>query len=312
MPIIYTYPSVTPVADDLILLSDLSETGKPTRSATIGNVLALGSTSITTLTKVTELKNSDAGSLDIETTNGKIDIDATSGDVDIQTTTSGGVNVKPVGDIVMEPSAGKVEIKPPQEVILAPTGSGKVEIKPATTCEIVPIAGNIELKPTAGKVEIKPKVEAIELETVGTKKITMIADNGDIALNTTGTGRVNISPSGDVKLFSQAADVYLKTSTSTAADGKVLIAKDADGKVEWTDTVAAAFGGTGNNAPGAYDILVGRSGSYSLSSSMASAMQLPAGTTAQRPGSPVNGMLRYNSDTSKIEAYAGGAWVDLH
>jgi len=294
MPIIYTYPSVTPVADDLILLSDLSETGKPTRSATIGNVLALGSTSITTLTKVTELKNSDAGSLDIETTNGKIDIDATTGDVDIKTTTSGGVNVKPVGDIIMEPSAGKVEIKP------------------STTCEIVPVTGNVQLKPTAGKVEIKPTVEAIELETVGTKKITMIADNGDIALNTTGTGRVNISPSGDVKLFSQAADVYLKTSTSTAADGKVLIAKDAEGKVEWTDTVAAAFGGTGNNAPGAYDILVGRSGSYSLSSSMVSAMQLPAGTTAQRPGSPVNGMIRYNSTTSKIEAYAGSAWVDLH
>ena len=294
MPIIYTYPSVTPTADDLILLSDLSETEKPTRSATIGNVLALGSTSITTLTKVTELKNSDAGSLDIETTNGKIDIDATTGDVDIKTTTSGGVNVKPVGDIVMEPSAGKVEIKPD------------------TTCEIVPVTGNVQLKPTAGKVEIKPTVEAIELETVGTKKITMIADNGDIALNTTGTGRVNISPSGDVKLFSQAGDVYVKTSTSTAADGKVLIAKDAEGKVEWTNTVAAAFGGTGNNAPGAFDILVGRSGSYSLSSALASAMQLPAGTTAQRPGSPVNGMLRYNSTTSKIEAYAGGTWVDLH
>jgi|TARA_R100000084_G_scaffold73788_1_gene33082 hypothetical protein len=294
MPIIYTYPSVTPTADDLILLSDLSETEKPTRSATIGNVLALGSTSITTLNNVTELRNSNAGSLDVKTTNGKIDIDATTGDVDIKTTTSGGVNVKPVGDIVMEPSAGKVEIKPD------------------TTCEIVPVTGNVQLKPTAGKVEIKPTVEAIELETVGTKKITMIADNGDIALNTTGTGRVNISPSGDVKLFSQAGDVYVKTSTSTAADGKVLIAKDAEGKVEWTNTVAAAFGGTGNNAPGAFDILVGRSGSYSLSSAMASAMQLPAGTTAQRPGSPVNGMLRYNSDTSKIEAYAGGAWVDLH
>ena len=140
----------------------------------------------------------------------------------------------------------------------------------------------------------------------------MIADNGDIALNTTGTGKVNISPQGDVKLFSQAADVYLKTSTSTAADGKVLIAKDAEGKVEWTDTVSAAYGGTGNNAPGAFDILVGRSGSYTLSSSMTSAMQLPAGTGAQQPGVPVNGMIRYNSTTSKVEAYAGGAWVDLH
>ena len=294
MPIIYTYPDTTPVASDLILLSDMSETGKPTRSATIGEVLALGTTSITTLTKVIEIKNSDAGNLDIETANGNIDIDATTGDVDIQTTTSGGVNVKPVGDIVMEPS------------------TGKIEIKPQTTCEIVPVTGNVQLKPTAGKVEIKPTVEAIELETVGTKKIGMSADNGDITLTTTGTGRVTLTPTSDVKIFSQAGDVYVKTSTSTAADGKVLIAKDAEGKVEWTDTVAAAYGGTGNNAPGAFDILVGRSGSYTLSSGMTSAMQLPAGTGAQQPGVPVNGMIRYNSTTSKVEAYAGGAWVDLH
>ena len=294
MPIIYTYPDTTPVASDLILLSDMSETGKPTRSATIGEVLALGTTSITTLTKVIEIKNSDAGNLDIETANGNIDIDATTGDVDIQTTTSGGVNVKPVGDIVMEPS------------------TGKIEIKPQTTCEIVPVTGNVQLKPTAGKVEIKPTVEAIELETVGTKKIGMSADNGDITLTTTGTGRVNLTPTSDVKIFSQAGDVYVKTSTSTAADGKVLIAKDAEGKVEWTDTVAAAYGGTGNNAPGAFDILVGRSGSYTLSSGMTSAMQLPAGTGAQQPGVPVNGMIIYNSTTSKVEAYAGGAWADLH
>ena len=190
--------------------------------------------------------------------------------------------------------------------------AGKIEIKPQTTCEIVPVTGNVPLKPTAGKVEIKPTVEAIELETVGTKKIGMSADNGDITLTTTGTGRVNLTPTSDVKIFSQAGDVYVKTSTSTAADGKVLIAKDAEGKVEWTDTVAAAYGGTGNNAPGAFDILVGRSGSYTLSSGMTSAMQLPAGTGAQQPGVPVNGMIRYNSTTSKVEAYAGGAWVDLH
>ena len=307
MPIIYTYPDTTPVASDLILLSDMSETGKPTRSATIGEVLALGTTSITTLTKVIEIKNSDAGNLDIETANGNIDIDATTGDVDIHTTTSGGVNIKPVGDIVMEPS------------------TGKIEIKPQTTCEIVPVTGNVQLKPTAGKVEIKPTVEAIELETGGSKKITMIADNGDIALNTTGIGRVTLTPTGSAQIKPQglnanivlepqgaAGDVYVNPGTSTAADGKVLIARDANGRTEWADTVAAAYGGTGNNAPAAFDVLVGRSGSYTLSSGMTSAMQLPSGTAAQQPGVPANGMIRYNADTSKVEAYAGGAWVDLH
>ena len=38
---------------------------------------------------------------------------------------------------------------------------------------------------------------------------------------------------------------------------------------------------------------------------------LPAGTTAQRPGSPANGMIRYNTDTSVkgIEAYVDGNWT---
>lgn len=38
---------------------------------------------------------------------------------------------------------------------------------------------------------------------------------------------------------------------------------------------------------------------------------LPAGTTAQRSGSPVNGMIRYNSDLSVIEGYQGGAWSNV-
>ena len=37
-------------------------------------------------------------------------------------------------------------------------------------------------------------------------------------------------------------------------------------------------------------------------------VKLPAGTTAQRSGSPVNGMIRYNSDESGFEGYQGGIW----
>jgi hypothetical protein len=39
-------------------------------------------------------------------------------------------------------------------------------------------------------------------------------------------------------------------------------------------------------------------------------MSLPSGTTAQRPGSPANGQLRYNSDNASPEFY-GGSWVSL-
>jgi hypothetical protein len=41
------------------------------------------------------------------------------------------------------------------------------------------------------------------------------------------------------------------------------------------------------------------------------ALQLPVGTTAQRPVSPSNGMMRFNTTTGKVECWNGTAWVDL-
>jgi hypothetical protein len=41
------------------------------------------------------------------------------------------------------------------------------------------------------------------------------------------------------------------------------------------------------------------------------AIRLPSGSNAQRPGSPANGDIRYNSDGGNIEGYSGGAWATL-
>jgi len=37
-------------------------------------------------------------------------------------------------------------------------------------------------------------------------------------------------------------------------------------------------------------------------------IKVPAGTTAQRSGTPVDGMFRYNSDIDSFEGYVDGAW----
>jgi hypothetical protein len=37
-------------------------------------------------------------------------------------------------------------------------------------------------------------------------------------------------------------------------------------------------------------------------------IKLPVGTGSDRPGSPVNGMIRYNTDQARMEAYTGGEW----
>jgi hypothetical protein len=39
------------------------------------------------------------------------------------------------------------------------------------------------------------------------------------------------------------------------------------------------------------------------------AIKIPTGSTIQQPASPVVGMLRYNTDTNKIEVYNGTSFV---
>jgi len=39
-------------------------------------------------------------------------------------------------------------------------------------------------------------------------------------------------------------------------------------------------------------------------------LQIPRGTTAQRPSSPVEGMIRYNTDLREMEHYEMGHWVE--
>jgi len=48
-----------------------------------------------------------------------------------------------------------------------------------------------------------------------------------------------------------------------------------------------------------------------LTLSATSALKLSVGTTAQRPASPVDGDIRYNSTTAKYEGYSGSAWGQL-
>jgi len=49
----------------------------------------------------------------------------------------------------------------------------------------------------------------------------------------------------------------------------------------------------------------------SVGFSTTGAITLPRGTTAQRPSSPVNGMLRYNTSIEAAEQYRNGAWVSI-
>jgi hypothetical protein len=41
------------------------------------------------------------------------------------------------------------------------------------------------------------------------------------------------------------------------------------------------------------------------------AIVVPVGTTAQRPGSPAVGMIRYNTTIPQLECYINSAWIAI-
>ena len=104
-------------------------------------------------------------------------------------------------------------------------------------------------------------------------------------------------------------------STNLKANGGLVIATGAltlDLSASTiTGTLAVGDGGTGVASATTYDVLVGRNSAWVGSSTFDGAIQLPIGTTAQRPSSPVAGMIRYNSTNDIVEIYVDGQWKSL-
>ena len=53
------------------------------------------------------------------------------------------------------------------------------------------------------------------------------------------------------------------------------------------------------------------SNSATITVDQTGSLVLPKGNTSERPSAPVEGMVRYNSDTLKLEQYTHGAWSDI-
>jgi hypothetical protein len=97
---------------------------------------------------------------------------------------------------------------------------------------------------------------------------------------------------------------YDSTILNSAAIGNTVQAHDAD-----LDAIAA-LSGAGNLKRAANNTWSLDSGYYVPGDSATGAAQLPTGTTAQRPGTPAAGYIRYNATTGKFEGY-GSAWGNI-
>jgi hypothetical protein len=85
----------------------------------------------------------------------------------------------------------------------------------------------------------------------------------------------------------------------TLRDDAILSDPTTDGKTAQTISGNVTFNGA---------IAFGDGSSPVIKDSATGAAHMPSGSTAQRPVSPVNGYMRYNSDLLAMEAYANGVW----
>ena len=118
-----------------------------------------------------------------------------------------------------------------------------------------------------------------------------VADGNGVAANPT------VSLTGMPLYLAQSTGVGLLTRTSGNSVGIVTLLGTAD-EID----VANGTGDSANPTIGLADnaVLPGTQG-----------MVVPKGTTGQRSGSPVNGIVRYNTTTQTFEGYANSAWRDF-
>lgn len=77
-----------------------------------------------------------------------------------------------------------------------------------------------------------------------------------------------------------------------------------------TVSTIVARDGSGNFSAGSIT-LAGINYSGNIDTTSTGYFELPVGTTAQRPGSAVTGMLRFNSSLTQFEGYNGSAWGSI-
>jgi hypothetical protein len=149
----------------------------------------------------------------------------------------------------------------------------------------------------------------------GTSGNTGITGAANIILGN-GTGKTVTSGANNLIIGSG-----VQTTTLTTGSNNILIGTNSG-----VDTQSGSSSNTLNIGNLIYGIGLGTSGTTPAGNvgigtaspyvsldlhSKTDALALPVGTTGQEPATPLNGMIRYNTSLTDIEAYIGGYWTTL-
>ena len=144
---------------------------------------------------------------------------------------------------------------------------------------------------------------------VGTSHFFVDTTTNQVGINTSSPSASLDVATGDVKVGSgiTLANNGTITATGFSGDGSGLenVAGDSGSWVNGTNSnvhLATSTNkvGIGTHSPGA-ELHVAGTG----------AIIVPVGTTGERPGTAVNGMIRYNNTIGNIEVYTAGVWSPL-
>lgn len=223
------------------------------------------------------------------------------------------------------------------QIDISPTGTGHVHIKPSGTnsVEIAPISVGTIDNMTIGATTAAAG-SFTNLSVTGTTSFDGSQGTAGQVLTSAGTGATPIwttPTTGTVTSVTGTAPV-VSSGGNTPAISMAAATTSVDGYLTSTDWntfngkgsgTVTSVSGTGTVSGLTLSGTVTSSGSLTLGGTLAVApsavsdqsntstgyFDLPVGTTAQRPGSPNTGMIRYNTTTSAYEVYNGTSWVQL-
>lgn len=223
---------------------------------------------------------------------------------------------------------------------MAQTGYTPIKIYASSTASAVPLAGNLDntngaelaINIADGKLFYKDSAGVVQV--IGTKGGVGSSTNTQVLFNSSGSvaGSVNMTFNGTRLTVADFADSSLTSGRVTfAGTGGNL--QDASG-LTWDGTNFTATQVRSSGLTSGRVTFAGASGLLSDSSNLTwngttlaitgaltatadsafsstGSLTISKGTTAQRPGSPASGMLRFNTTTSEFEGYNGTTWASV-
>lgn len=136
--------------------------------------------------------------------------------------------------------------------------------------------------------------------------------NLELPLTIERQGKVLAFDSNGNAIATDAGELDVQVGTGTLEEGELLVYDLANNQFQDKKKLAGD-GGTIPETDNTNTYTVDQTFQGGLIHDSTGATQVAAGTTAERPGSPVDGQVRYNTDNDQYEAYdsASGSWGPL-